>query len=184
VTGAPQIDPVVGVTLRLSLAALFAAAAWHKWSDRTRFRATLEEYRLLPRPMLGPVASAVPVVEALVSIALVVGSAAGPGPACASGLLVLYTLAIAVNLLRGRRWIDCGCLGSQGGRPLGPGLVARNALLVGASLAATLPPSGRDLVWIDWITIAGSVATVALTWVAAGLLAELRRSRTEAQLPA
>ena len=55
------------------------------------------------------------------------------------------------------------------------------AFLIGASVVAGLPSSGRDLFWIDWVTIVGSVATIALAWVAVDLLAEVRRSRAWAR---
>jgi uncharacterized membrane protein YphA (DoxX/SURF4 family) len=176
VSDALRIDPVVGLTLRLSLAVLFAAAAWHKWRDRPAFRATLEDYQVLPRSTLDQAATALPVMEALVAVALVTGSPAGLGPACALGLLFLYSASITINLLRGRRWIDCGCLGASKGRPLGPGLLARNTVLMGASVVAGLAPSDRDLLWVDWITIVGSVVTLGLAWVAIELLADVRRS--------
>jgi uncharacterized membrane protein YphA (DoxX/SURF4 family) len=181
VSGSLHIDPVVGLTLRLSLAVLFAAAARHKLRGLPAFRATLEEYQVLPRPAVGPVANALPVVEALVAVALVVGSPTALGPGCALSLLFLYTLAITINLLRGRHWIDCGCLGRHNSRPLGPRLVARNALLMSVSVVAGLPPSGRELLWIDWVTIVGSVGTVVLSWMAVELLAEVRRSQAWAR---
>ena len=42
----------------------------------------------------------------------------------------------------------------------------RNAVLLAAVCVCVLAPSGRALVWIDTVTIAGGVATLALLYAA------------------
>jgi hypothetical protein len=61
-------------------------------------------------------------------------------------LLAVFAVAMAVNLVRGRTQIDCGCsLGYGGGPSLGWGLIARNlaiaALLVCGPVAPGLLPT-------------------------------------------
>ena len=48
-------------------------------------------------------------------------------------LLAIYTGAIASNLARGRREIDCGCFASSARVPLSPWLIARNLILIAAA---------------------------------------------------
>jgi hypothetical protein len=161
------IDPAVEAALRAALALLFAVSALHKLRDPEAFRAALEDYRLLPASLGRAAAAALPPAEALTAAALAAG---GPGalralgPLLAAALLALYSGAIALNLARGRRQLDCGCLGPSLRQPLSPALLARNALLAAAALACLLVPSERTLVWLDAVTISAATAALAAVW--------------------
>jgi hypothetical protein len=107
------------------------------------------------------------------------------GPALAAALLAVYTGAIAVNVARGRTDLDCGCLGPALRQPVGAGVLARNAILIAASLACLLPVRERALGWLDAFTAVAAVATAAALYAAsqhliatapglAGLRAEAR----------
>lgn len=178
----PAVDPVVVWTLRLALAALLAAAALHKLRAPRRFRAVLEGYALLPAGLLAPAAWGVPALEGGLAAALLHPALAAPAAAGAAGLLALYAAAIAVNLGRGRRALDCGCLGpAAAGAGLHGGLVARNAVLVAAAGLAAAPPAPRGLGALDLFTVAAACAFLALAWGAAsGLLAHAPRLRAGA----
>jgi hypothetical protein len=141
------------------------------------FRAAVAGYRLLPTPFIGPAAVALAGAE-LVAAALLVASPGWPaaGPLLAAALFLLYAGAIAVNLARGRRDIDCGCAGPGARRPISGWLVARNVALMVIALAAAVPVAtpARALVWIDALTIAGAVATLVLVYASVDrLLANL-----------
>jgi methylamine dehydrogenase accessory protein MauD len=90
----------------------------------------------------------------------------------AAGALVLlgaFSLAVAVNLARGRT-PDCHCFGQVHSRPIGAGTLARNAILGGASALVLLGPDATVGAW--WSDLAGAervaaVATVALAGVVA-----------------
>jgi hypothetical protein len=120
---------------------------------------------LIPAPLVRTVATGVALLELALGLTLL-APGSGPAPAIATAaLLALYTAAIAANLVRGRRAIDCGC-GARP-QPLGEGLMVRNALLVGIALAAALPATGRALGWIDAATIGGGAAALAVLYAAA-----------------
>jgi len=127
------MDPVLAVVLRGALALLLIVAALHKLRDRASFRATLEAYALLPAPLLSPLARAVPLVELAAAALLVTSRAAPAGGVLAALLLAVYALAMGVNLLRGRRDLDCGCMGPGARSTVGPGL-AVYALAMGVNL--------------------------------------------------
>jgi len=169
-----MIDPVVSVSLRCLLAVLFATAAWHKASDLRRFAATLEAYRLLPPWLGGAAARALPVAEVAVAVSLLLPlyrwAALG-----AVAMLVLYSVAIAINLARGRREIDCGCFGPAAGVPLSGALVARNALLIGAAAIVSLPVGARPLVWVDAFSVIVAVAVTTVLWISFWRLSETAR---------
>jgi uncharacterized membrane protein YphA (DoxX/SURF4 family) len=168
----PVMDPTIDLTIRAGLGLLFAVAAWHKLRDPRHFTATLAEYRLLPRRLAPAAAACVILAELGVVVALV----SWPSTAAAAGaaLLTLYGTAITVNLARGRRHIDCGCAGPAARREIGGWLVARNALVAGAALAAgLLPVAPRSLVWLDACTILAATAMLAACWAATDHLVAL-----------
>ena len=160
-----MLDPALGAMLRGVLALLLLGAAGHKLRDLPGFQAAVHGYGLLPGALVPTVARGLAGVELSLALCLLVpglGSLPGLG---AAALLVLYSGAIAINLYRGRRDIDCGCAGPAGSRRLGPGLLARNGLLLAAALASTLPVASRPLVWLDGFTV---VAGIVVAWLLHG----------------
>ena len=96
------------------------------------------------------------------------------GAAAGAALLGLYGTAIAVNLARGRRHIDCGCGGAAARREISAWLVARNGLAAAAALAvAGVPEAARGLVWLDACTVVAATAMLAACWSAADHLLAL-----------
>ena len=158
------MDPAIDAVLRGSLALLFGIAARHKLRDVARFRATLAAYRLVPARLTAAAATFLPAAELAATAALVVPSTAPAGALVAAALLAVYTAAIAINLARGRRDIDCGCGGQR--QPLGERLVVRNAILLTAALVSLAPPRPRSLVWIDAVTVVGAIAGLAALYAA------------------
>jgi hypothetical protein len=175
------MDPAVDAIVRFGLALLFGAAAAHKLRDLVAFRAILDDYRVLPAALVP--AAALVVVAAEVATALLVVAPGGRalGALAAAALLALYAAAIAANLARGRRDIDCGCGGPGGRRTLGAGLVVRNVVLAAIALATRVPPRARELAWTDVVTIAGGVAVLAATYAAADALAANRPAMARAR---
>src|SRR5205814_5598890 len=126
---AVTMAPAADLTLRTAFALLFAVAASHKVRDPARFRATLADYRLLPAPFVWPAAMLTIGAELAVAVVLFVSSWRALGPLTAAALLCVYAVAMAINLARGRRHLDCGCAGPAHRQPISGGLVVRNALL-------------------------------------------------------
>ena len=171
----PPLDPALHGVLRASLALLFLFAAAHKLRAPREFAAVVADYRLLPAGDPLSFGIALAVTELALALALCVPALSRAAALAAALLLALYAGAIAINLARGRDEMDCGC--GVGARPLGAGLLVRNALLVGAALAAALPVSARALGATDALTIAAGTATAALAFAAAEGLAA-RRAET------
>jgi hypothetical protein len=164
-----MVDPVVGWVARLALAVVFAAAALHKWRDLSAFSAALAGHRLVPAALVPATARSLAAAETAIAGALLVPASAVGAACTAAALLALYSTAVAINLARGRRDIDCGC--SAHPRPLSRGLLVRNAVLVAAALAAALPVADRALVWVDVLTAGAGASALAFAWLAAQSLA-------------
>ena len=177
-----HIDPVPAAVLALALAALWIASGVHKLHDPGDFAAALAAYALLPPRAVASVARALPLIEITVAVGLLLPVSRQAAALVSALLLGLYGLALAINLRRGRRELDCGCLGFGRRGTISMTLLWRNAVLVLASLAAGfLPRSGRALAWIDLFTVAAGVAAVALLYAAVeGLAAVAGRLPREA----
>jgi hypothetical protein len=169
------LDPVVEHVLRGSLALLLATGAIGKARGFALFRAAVEGYALLPARLAGAAAAFFAATEGALGAALLAPARFGLRPAALAGAAALFALyggAIAINLARGRREIDCGCGGAAAHVPLSGWLLARNAILVAMALACLRGASPRPLGAVDALAIAGGVSVLALVWTAAhGLLA-------------
>ncbi len=169
---AHMIDPAIGTLLAGAFALLFASAALHKARDVALFAQVLAAYRVLPGA--ARLAWLVPLTEVLVSAGLLLPGTRTTAALVGAGLLVLYALAMAVNLMRGRRELSCGCGGANERRPIGAWMVWRNLLLAGALALVTLPWTVRPLQPVDFLTVAAGVAVAALIYMSAdGLLARI-----------
>src|SRR5262249_49519685 len=166
------MDPVFDLIIRAALGLLFVVAAWHKLRAPRRFAATLGEYRLLPARFAPAAATCVLLAELGTVVALVRWPRGGATAAGAP--LAGYGSATAINLARGRRHIDCGCGGPAANREIGAWMVARNAVVAIAALAAAvLPMAAREMIWLDACTIVAATAMLAACWTATDHLVTL-----------
>ena len=158
-------DPAAAGIVVGALALILIGAAWHKFAEPSAFLSALAGYRLVPEALLGAAALIAPVIEAALALGLLIPVTRTTALAGAALLLGTYGGAMAVNLLRGRSYIDCGCGGAA--HPLSWGLVARNALLVVIALAFAGPTVERPLDWIDGITLLVGVLAFYVTYLMA-----------------
>lgn len=158
------IDPLVALVARGALVALMLAAAVHKLRYVAAFRQAVEDYRLLPAALVRPAVLLAPLAEAAAGIAALLGRPIGL--VAIAGLLLLYAIAIAINLRRGRSSIDCGCFGfGKTGQPINPLMVARNALLAAVALSIALADiAARPFSWLDWLSIACATSAIILLY--------------------
>src|ERR1700752_1933924 len=97
-----MIDPAVGALLAGAFALLFASAALHKLIDPALFGAAFRAYELVPGS-LAWVSARLPVLELALAAALLPAASRSGAAAAGAALLLLYGVAMAVNLGRGRR---------------------------------------------------------------------------------
>ncbi len=158
------LDPVVTRAFASTLAIILLAGGWQKLRDPQLFRAAVENYRLLPEPMAAPAAWLLPIVEVLSGVLLLFPETCAAGSLLAVALLLVVTGAVAINLLRGRREIDCGC-GGLSSQPLSWVLVARNLVLALFAWPAAQQGMGRSLFLGDYVTLAGAVLALVGLYV-------------------
>lgn len=168
-----MLDPLILKIISLGFGLLFLLAALHKLAAPEQFRVVLREYQLLPGALVAPLALVVPSIEILLGAGWLLASSHAALAIASASLLGIYTLAIAINLLRGRVHIGCGC-GVAGtndkDQPLSAGLVVRNFVLLLASLAALMPAASRPFGFIDYMTLVTAVLASVLLYVASNQL--------------
>jgi hypothetical protein len=125
------LDPIVLLTARYVVAGIFTISAFAKLMRFHDFVAVVAGYRLLPSWAVPPAAVAIPLLEALVSLGLWTQALPAVSSGAAGALLAIFTVAIVVNLVRGRTEIDCGCLGPLLRQRIGWWMVIRNGVLMG-----------------------------------------------------
>ncbi|MBU8539302.1 MauE/DoxX family redox-associated membrane protein [Falsiroseomonas tokyonensis] len=116
------------------LAAVFLAAGLAKLVDLPGFTAILDTYRLLPAPLLWPLAVAVVLVEWAIALGLVLPTRRRAA-ALAAGLLLLGCgTAVGTVLLRGLELVNCGRFGVFLARPPDGMTLLQDMALLGLAL--------------------------------------------------
>lgn len=128
---------LAGVAASVAVALLLAVAGIDKLRHRDLLPGVIANYRLLPDALVTPAALALPVAELAVAAGLLLGLAPF-APLAAIALLLIFAAAMAINIGRGRRHIDCGCGHVALRQSLGWGQVLRNLALAAALLPALL----------------------------------------------
>jgi hypothetical protein len=163
----PRLDPALGHSITLAYALLFAAAAVHKLRDLPRFTAIFAAYRLLPGFLARRAAWLIPCVELGVAIGLPLSAGGRPQAVLAgAGVLIAYAAGVGLNLARGRRDLDCGCVTARSRRSIAPWMVSRNLILALVLGFAAGPWSSRPVEGADFLTVPGAVAAAALLYAA------------------
>ena len=129
--------------LRAGLAALFVYAGVAKLVDVRAFAGDIANYRVVPAPLIGPFAAALPGVEIVCGLALLRQRTARAGALLATGLVVVFTAAASQALARDIN-IDCGCFGSVRA-PVTVVTIVRDLVFLAASVAAiVLAPAPNE----------------------------------------
>lgn len=156
-------DPTLTWVARLVLALVLGWAAVAKLRSLEEFVGVVGNYRLLLEFLVRPVAYLLPPVELVLAVGLIVPATQTPAAVATAALLVVFALAMIVNIKRGRTQIDCGCFASSLKQYLSWTLVARNLVLVALAALAAVPAGGRMVTWLDLATMV--LATVAIAIV-------------------
>jgi uncharacterized membrane protein YphA (DoxX/SURF4 family) len=167
----PAVDPVVRIALGLGLSWVLIDAALHKLRHPLHFGAVIDQYRLLPTGAGAWLVRPLGAFELCTGCALLLPFAHRAGALLAALLLTLYFLAMALNLWRGRREIDCGCGAPGNEQQLSGALLARNVLLASAALWLALAASvSRQAIWMDWVVGLSAAAILLLLYATVNLL--------------
>jgi hypothetical protein len=160
---------MVGEAVRLTIAAVFALAAYHAMRGWAVFGGIVEQYHVAPRWLAQLAAWILPPLQSVVAVCLVLPATSRVGAALGMALLALFTVAITINVVRGRVSIDCGCGGATG-QKLSRALVVRNLLMMLGLASAWAAPNWGLVDGGTAIGIIGASVTLTVLYFAANQL--------------
>jgi hypothetical protein len=126
---------IVGLTL--------VGAAMSKLPRRQQFAFVVMAYRVLPRSAALVYARLLPWLELLLGTLLLVGKGTRIAAAGSGLLLASFTVALGMNIMRGRLELDCGCFGGRARTRISGRLVMRNFGLIWLAWFVALAPPMR-----------------------------------------
>lgn len=139
----------MSVRVQIALGVVFVLSAIPKIADPPAFAHLVYNYRMLPGGLINAMALVMPWVELFVGAGLILGVWKREAAITAGVLLLVFMVAIGVNLARGHA-VDCGCFDVKSAGKSREELLSemrwvliRDAgllLLVGQVLAATATP--------------------------------------------
>jgi len=157
---------IAAVIIRLLLAVIFLRAALHKLRNYKTFQAEMNAYQLLPLAWLPAAAALLIGIESATGI-LLMNPVWTMGLCLAALLLIIYAIAMMINLLKGRRTIDCGCGGPLAAKKtISWSLVIRNFILALLALFCTTALLMRSLDTLEVFIIFSGVAASLLIYEA------------------
>lgn len=160
------MDSVFSIIAVAAIGLLFATSFLHKLLNFPDFVASVRDYRLLWSGLTLPIAGMLAFMELAVVVALVQSGSRDVGAILAIVLLLLYAAGIGINLLRGRTAVHCGCSWGNDQQFINPRLVLRNAGLAAVAGVILLPSNGRELLWMDWVSVVATTLVSAFFYLA------------------
>ena len=170
--------------IRFIVGILLLSVALSKLLHRHDFRSAIQDYRLIPATLEKSLnlsellSSTVPTLELLLGIALISGILLTPALLLSLLLFGVYTIALIINLRRGRSELSCGCGGILGNHRISWWMVGRNILLLAGLLLLLITPSvpfqidllsgtGFHAQPVDWLSAALPAAICVTLFLAA-----------------
>jgi Methylamine utilisation protein MauE len=185
---------MVMVLISALLGGLLLLAGVPKVRNREGRLAAVQGYRVLPEAGERLVAHALPYAEILLGVLLVLGLGAPVVPALAAALFFVFFVGLSVNLLRGRRELDCGCFAFANGEGRVPRIswfhAGRAVVLAALAAALLLAPGGYGIgttpiaEYLLGLALAVLVFTIGLAVVAVRGVVHPGRRAVDVQLSA
>ncbi len=117
---------------QLILGGIFLRAGWSKLFSPSATADSLQAYQLLSNTQARLVAFLLPPLEVLIGVSYLAGFMLATSSILATFLLCIFSLAILINLVRGRSF-PCYCFGNAQ-TPIGVPVLLRNLLLAMLSM--------------------------------------------------
>jgi uncharacterized membrane protein YphA (DoxX/SURF4 family) len=151
----------IRLCVRLLLGILLLSVGISKLAHSRQFQRGIRDYQVVPHALESQkafsmaLAIGIPLAELLAGLGLISGFWLVPAVVLAMALFIVFSVAVTINLARGRRDLSCHCGGVVGNHLISWWLVGRNGLLiVGLVLLLVTPP--------DTFTVASFVRSPSL----------------------
>jgi Methylamine utilisation protein MauE len=132
------MEILAGATGTICSVVLLLAGAL-KIPHREAFASQIAAYQVVPVKAATVLGHALPFVEVLAAMLILSVPHVG-GPLC-TVLFLSFALAVAINLVRGRAELTCGCFGPTGRQPIRRSHVVMNVALACAALLSIVRDS-------------------------------------------
>ena len=142
--------------VRLFLSIVFFVSAIDKVRQFQQFTTTITAYRLLPETWSKSLAFTITGTEISVSVLLFMGWQSQIAAFVSIFMLFIFSIAMGINLIRGRTNLECGCSGAKHAQKISLGLVGRNIAL--SMVAASILVWGGGLIALDNLPFWGIVS--------------------------
>jgi uncharacterized membrane protein YphA (DoxX/SURF4 family) len=137
----PRILGAAVLVVRVVLGGIFVVAGASKVGHAAEFAQQIAAFRLLPQPVIAPMALGLPFLEIMLGGYLVIGLFTRAAAWVAALLLLMFDGAIASAVVRGMT-LNCGCFGTHDTTVTTWAEVARDAVFVLLAVFVALCPPG------------------------------------------
>lgn len=107
-------SPWLTIRVQFVLAAFFVVAGVAKIADPPGFAHEIHNYGIVPGPLVNAMALILPWLEVVTGVGLFFGLARRTAARILGILLIVFIVALSINLARGKP-VDCGCFGTSPG---------------------------------------------------------------------
>ncbi|MFB3788350.1 MAG: MauE/DoxX family redox-associated membrane protein [bacterium] len=121
--------PATLLAVRIFLGVILMYAGWLKLFDMTGMAQSIENFRIVPIPLVNLFAMVLPPVEVITGLCLILGIAMEGALAITTALFAVFTVAIQSAIWRGLD-IECGCFGTSDAEVVGAQVLVRDILLL------------------------------------------------------
>jgi hypothetical protein len=165
------LNAVLTESLALLVAMVFSIAAISKLTAWRELPGVVQNFRVLPRALALPAAFALPPLEIAIAVGTLFERTRSLAAIAAAILFLVFGAALAINLHRGRRQIDCGCFRSDLRQPISVAVILRNLILtVCALLLLSADGEASTLSPFAWAIAIGGAATLFLCYLSIGVI--------------
>lgn len=125
------MEYILILALQLVIGIIFISSGVHKISNFSNYISDIKSYKLLPNYMVVPFGYFDIGLNVLIFSSHVTGKYIELTSLLGIGLLIIYTAALSISLIRGYKNLNCGCGGVVGSHKVSWKLVLRNLLIIG-----------------------------------------------------
>lgn len=125
----------LAVPVRVILSWVFLSAAYGKIKNLEYFENIVKNYKIIPKVLYKPFTHLLPWLELIIGLMILIGWYTQVAMIVYAVLLLVFLLAMGINLARGRANMDCGCSGGRHSQSIGYKSIIRNLSL----FVCTLP---------------------------------------------
>lgn len=133
------LHPTVRRVAQLGAGVIFIASALPKIADLNAFAGSIHNFHMepvIPTAFISVLAMTIPWIELVAGLALVSNFKPRAGAFVYTGLMVVFTVAVAVALARGLSF-ECGCFGKAGAGAIGAKKIVENLAMIALGIVAS-----------------------------------------------